>query len=133
MTWANKYIGIPYVILGRDASGLDCYGLIRHVMAQEFNVTMPLLTTDGARSPRALTREFLILRRSFVQVEKAQEGDIIIFKPMNQPTHVAIAIGIDSYFLHTEPMKNACIESWKSPMWINLLDSVWRHKSKCHE
>jgi len=131
MTWANDYVGIPYTHLGRTAEGADCYGLIRLAMLEQFNIDMPALTTDSAHTPRALAKEFLALRRVFTKVENAQEGDLIIFKTLGQPNHVGIVIGIDSYFLHTEPMKNACIESWKSSMWRHVLDSVWRHKSKC--
>lgn len=132
MTWFNNYIGIPYITHGRSREqGFDCYGLIRHVMLEHFQIEMPELTIESAPTERDLKKQLLSLRRNWVKVDKPEEGDLIQFKIANQPTHIAVAIGIDSLFLHTEPRKNACIEDWKSPLWKHLVDSVWRHKTKC--
>lgn len=43
----NNYFTVPYVDGGRDISvGLDCWGLVRHVLHHEFN--KPLLDAFGA-------------------------------------------------------------------------------------
>ena len=131
MTWFNSYVGLPYLHLGRTADGADCYGLIRLVQSEVFDVKMPELTTESAATPRALTRQFLSLRRDWVKVEQEEAGDVVILRPAGQPNHVGVCIGIDSLFLHTEPVKNACIESMRSILWKNTIDSMWRHKSKC--
>lgn len=131
MSWFNNYVGIPYLNLGRTAAGADCYGLVRLALLEIFQVQVPALTTESAPTDRALLKELLTLRRNWVKVEDAQEGDVIMFRIAGQSNHVGIVIGVDSLFLHTEPLKNAVIESWKSPYWKHLVDSVWRHKSKC--
>ena len=134
MTWFNNYIGLPYVESGRTLQGLDCYGLIRHVLQAEFQIETPPLTQESAQTDRALARQLLSLRKNWVKVAVPIEGDVIQFKIAGRPLHVGIAIGVESLFLHTEPRKNAVIEDWNSPLWRHLVDSVWRHKSKClHE
>lgn len=131
MSWFNNYVGIPYEHLGRSSNGADCYGLVRLALLENFQIQIPELTTESAPTERALRKELLALRRNWVKVEDTQEGDAIIFRIAGGANHVGIVIGVDSLFLHTEPRKNAVIESWKSPYWKHLVDSVWRHKSKC--
>lgn len=51
----SPYVGIPYLPGGRDHGGLDCYGLVRLVMLEQFHVELPEFIT-GPVSPRALWR-----------------------------------------------------------------------------
>lgn len=41
MRWINEYVGIPYRWGGRDESGLDCYGLVKLVYANEYGIELP--------------------------------------------------------------------------------------------
>lgn len=36
----EKYLGIPYRHLGRDRSGIDCYGLLLLYFKEEFNIEL---------------------------------------------------------------------------------------------
>ena len=44
--WVNNYIGIPFVSGGRDKTGCDCYGLVRLILQNEYNIELPLLSGD---------------------------------------------------------------------------------------
>lgn len=49
-SWAGAYIGIPFVARGRDRAadgGLDCYGLVRTVLAERAGIHLPLYGTCG--------------------------------------------------------------------------------------
>lgn len=37
----NQYIGLPWVAGGRSLSGMDCWGLLRHVQKEHFGVNLP--------------------------------------------------------------------------------------------
>ena len=41
MEWWNDYVGIPYKLSGRDREGLDCWGLVRLIHAEQFNNDLP--------------------------------------------------------------------------------------------
>lgn len=41
--WAVKYIGLKHVPGGRGAEGVDCWGLVRLVYRDEFQIELPML------------------------------------------------------------------------------------------
>ena len=65
--WTDKYLTIPYVDGGRDVTvGLDCWGLVRDVLHQHFN--LPLLKAFGgihADDKANMTRAYRIVKNAF--------------------------------------------------------------------
>lgn len=44
--WAGHYIGLPFCEHGRDSFGLDCWGLARMVLSEQFGVSVPSYTQN---------------------------------------------------------------------------------------
>ena len=43
--WAGGYVGIPFVGLGRDRDGCDCWGLVRLILAERTGLVLPCWAT----------------------------------------------------------------------------------------
>lgn len=144
--WANDYIGIPYEDAGRTKEATDCWGLLRMVMRDQFNIGIPefqgyqyihtdigreslaammsreVLTSDWV--PIALTQEEI---RDYITSRVAKVGDGLRLRMGRCATHVGTVLD-QQYMLHTEKGIESVIEDYTSPKWIRRIYEVYRHK-----
>ena len=81
---AKKYLGVPYVFGGEDASGMDCSGLVQRVFA-DLGVAMPRVVPDQADMGAAVP-----------SLAEAKPGDLLVPKGEG---HIVIWLG-DGKVLH---------------------------------
>ncbi|KQV08549.1 hypothetical protein ASC63_12340 [Leifsonia sp. Root112D2] len=75
---AKKYLGVPYVFGGEDASGVDCSGLVQRVFA-DLGVSVPRVVQDQAT-----------VGTEVPSLAQAQPGDLIVLKGND---HIVIYAG----------------------------------------
>lgn len=121
MSWAEKYIAIPFVEKGRDKAGLDCYGLVRLVYGQEIGIDLPdylaaYETTDDREALNALISH----EKSQLWREKPNgrecEFDVAVLKMRGVPMHVGVVIG-GGKMLHCLKGVGTSIERYNSIKW----------------
>lgn len=129
--WAGRYIGLPFQDHGRDRSGLDCWGLARLVLAEQFGHAVPSFRCDYAHS-RAVDEISGLITRETPRWENIiqgaeQQGDVIVLRLFGKPLHVGIVLG-DAHMLHIEAGINSAIERYDGARWKNRIFGFYRYQ-----
>lgn len=81
---ALKYVGVPYVFSGEDASGMDCSGLVQRAFA-DLGIAVPRVVQDQAD-----------IGVEVPSLAQARPGDLIVTR---DESHIAIYLG-DGKLVH---------------------------------
>jgi cell wall-associated NlpC family hydrolase len=129
--WAGHYIGLPFLDHGRDRSGLDCWGLVRLVMAEQFSIALPSHSAEYDRTTEVDKISALIERESqkwkIVPTGREICGDVIVLRVRGKPMHVGIVVG-DRQMLHIERGIDSVIEKYSGPQWSDRIAGFYRYK-----
>ncbi|MDP2322578.1 MAG: NlpC/P60 family protein [Gammaproteobacteria bacterium] len=120
MSWAERYIGLPYVEDGRGPDGFDCWGLTRKVLAEVFHVELPAYENSGNREERLALISAVDAAGGYTRVDEPREGAIVLAQTGNRRSHVGLCIDGER-MLHAQPGVGACIARLDSPQWRNAI------------
>ena len=127
-SWVNEYIGIPFKRHGRDRDGCDCWGLLRLVLADQFETHIPSFAGHtwvecGGRAEREVQRAEL---EALMEANKApwrpvvagqeRAGTGIRLRQEGRAMHVGIVV-TPGWMLHIEHGTNAALEEYTSLLW----------------
>jgi cell wall-associated NlpC family hydrolase len=136
--WAHRYVGLPAAERGREPStGLDCWGLVRLVLAREAGIDAPsweeaysgFCSVDDARvlieSVHAGWEEIDVTRG-----DPLQSFDVLLFNGLRSALHVGVAVDGET-FLHVDPFVTltAAVERWRGPKWESRMRGVYRSRT----
>ena len=125
----DRFVGIPYVERGRDASGADCYGLFRLVY-QFIGIDLPthedgyLHVTDREEIEALLNAGLPAWRPVEAGAERATDG--VLLRLAGRPYHVGVVIG-QGRMIHTMDRAGACIENYRSVAYNRRVIGFFRH------
>ena len=126
--WSNKYIGIPFQEKGRDFSGLDCWGLVRLIYDQEFDIKLPSFAEQYNDTNDSEHLQDLIAQyKEGWEPCEAQEGHLVLFRLLGAESHVGICID-ETRFIHVRENQSVVIENLDSPMWKNRIVGFFKYK-----
>src|SRR4051812_23945183 len=95
--WAGRYIGLPFTGHGRTRAGLDCWGLVRLVMAEQFNIAVPSYDWAYERTSQVekIAAHIENVTQGWKSIPKEEEccGDVIVLLVRGRPMHVGIVLG----------------------------------------
>ena len=129
--WYNKYIGIPYKDNGRDLDGVDCWGLVRLVYKNEYDIQLPSFAEQylGA-SDVDVTKELIAINKeNWQQSQNKTIGNVVLFRVLGNESHVGIYIG-NNKFLHARQNHASAIESLNSVSWNKRVVGFYNYTEK---
>lgn len=131
-SWTQKYVGIPFRSNGRNFEGCDCYGLVRLVLQNEYDICLPEF---NLYSNALDCHETVNLFKNFVpiicgsKISKPEEKSVCLVKTMGGLlSHVGIYAG-DGFILHTRNKTGAVCERISSPFFTGRIEG-WYHVHK---
>lgn len=129
--WAGHYIGLPFRDHGRDRSGVDCWGLVRLVMSEQFGIALPSFSAEYRHTAEKSSIAPLIEREipKFEGVGAGEErlGDIVVLRLRGAPMHVGLVLG-DGQMLHAEEGIDSGIDRYRGPRWQNRIFGFYRYE-----
>lgn len=144
--WCAEYVGIPYADAGRDPNtGLDCWGLLVHVMRKQFGIQAPWYLGkrwEGTRQSSKTLGEFIVGEsHKWTLVWAKQDrndtipegldirpGDGLLIRMDGVPMHVGV-VAQNPWFLHTERDMDCCLDDLTSSRWTRRILGVYRYEA----
>lgn len=129
-------VGIPYRDLGRDRSGVDCWGLVRLALAEMAGLDVPSyagLYADAGEM--AEIAELIGGARTAgawrpIEIEAVRPLDVILFRRGRFDAHVGVVLDPGRrMMLHAAQGHGSRLEQWTSPLWASRLIGFYRHAS----
>jgi cell wall-associated NlpC family hydrolase len=126
----TQYVGIPYVDKGTDpARGLDCWQLVRLFYRTELGKEIPDYLAFYRSSFDKVDAQGVLMqaRGDWVPVAPPRFGDLLLFRTVASPWHVAIALD-DGLMLHSDEGHGSVIERRDGVRWRDRLYGAYRWK-----
>jgi hypothetical protein len=109
--WVDSYVGIPFKPMGRDRSGLGCWGLVYLVYREQFGKQVPAYAEnhftvyDSDEVGKLIAGEIVT---KWARVEPGREilGDAILIRVAGWPAHIGVIVDpAEKKFLHVHAGK----------------------------
>jgi len=139
--WAGDYVGIPFVDLGRDRDGCDCWGLVRMILAERAGLVLPCWAT--AYESEANRQRVLGLAEDqksdgpWRRIEPPAERTFDVVE-LTQPVRsvdgwrfLAIHAGLvvtPGWLIHVERATAALLVDYRRLPMRNRVVAFWRHR-----
>ncbi|WP_339696022.1 NlpC/P60 family protein [Celeribacter baekdonensis] len=131
MTWSDRFVGLPQSDLGRDRSGVDCWGLAYVIYQEELSISLPDYLSYVSPDERGEIAAIIEGEKSsplWLPVEgPAMAFDIALFSVGRYQSHIGIVVR-HGLMIHVEGTDQSKLERYDQGRWANRLEGHWRHR-----
>jgi len=136
MNFANQYIGLKFKNRGRTKEGVDCWGLVRLIYKEQFNIELPSYDDEYKSSHNIRETQEAINEhaKEWIPITKelVSPGDVVVLRLSGYPTHVGMVIEKNK-MLHIIDGTDAVIENYTGRLWEHRIVGFFRHKEFVNE
>lgn len=138
--WAARFLGIPFVDMGRDENGCDCWGLVRLVMRDRAGIALMAYETVSEADYGAVTSEIEQAKAGpeWTAVASGEQRALDVVEmsmPVKHdrtisflPLHVGVLIS-HFWMLHTETATGSRLSLISDSHIRPRILGYWRHRS----
>lgn len=133
MQFVDRAMDVPFLEVGRDYAGWDCYGLIYMAYKDIYSIHLPLATGEynSTRRREELQALLAIHREGEWKLHDPYEpGDVALVKMLGRNCHIGLMLP-DMYMLHVQHGVEAVVERIDRPPWrdegYDKVEGVYRH------
>lgn len=129
--WSNNYIGIPFKEKGRDRRGADCWGLVRLIYKEQYNIDLPSFANEyPSVDDRERIHELIAqYKEAWNPVDTPSDGSVVLFRMLGSETHIGVAIN-EQEFIHVREGADSVIERFDSVNWKNRLIGHFKYTTE---
>ena len=128
--WTESYIGLPYLDIGRERDGCDCWGLACIIYREELAISLPdYLGYDSTdeRAEIAALVDGAIASPLWLPVSgQAMAFDVALFRRGRMTSHVGIVVS-HGLMIHMAEADQSRIEHYNSGHFAPRLVGHYRH------
>ncbi len=127
--WTTNYVGLPFAAHGRTRAGVDCWGLVRLVLAEKRGLQLPDYgngyadSEDRSSVPSAIRTG---LRDGWHQLERPEPGALVVFVIGGLPMHCGVVV-TSTRFMHVLRGIDVALERLDAAAWVRRIDGFYRH------
>ncbi|MGL4960347.1 MAG: C40 family peptidase [Inquilinus sp.] len=130
MSWSDAYVGLPWLDVGRDRAGVDCYGLARLPIWEIDGIELPSFAGAYASASEREAVAALIAgeRHSLarpVSADDLRPRDLILMRRGLLADHVGLWVR-PGLMLHIRPGRDSECEEYDAPLWRNRIVGFFR-------
>jgi len=124
----ENYIGIPFQANGRSRDGLDCWGLVRLIYEEQYQIDLPSFTSDYDIEDDDRIKELISqYQEGWEETDIPKEGSVVLFKILGELTHIGIMIS-NKHFIHVREGSNTVIDNIEGFRWKNRVVGFYDYK-----
>jgi len=126
----DKYLGIPFLHLGRSWDGADCYGLVKLFYKTEFDIVLPEYNYIKDWQDKDFNYIEKEIWSKFIKIEQPQKYCLATFKHMCGKIDGHIGIMLDDIsFLHIKRNSMAMISKLTNEYCRKSFSAFWEYKN----
>ncbi len=123
----DQYIGLPFKDHGRDRCGVDCWGLVRLVLAEQCDIQLGDYLYRDTRDQINIPAAFAQGALEWQPVAVGQPGDLVLLRVGSRPMHVGLVVE-EGLMLHVQSGVNgSLIEHYNGPKWGGRIEGIYRY------